>query len=87
MVLFSDDNTEIEASDDQLSDAEQANPNLSEISFDTLEPGTYFVQLQAQSSATDDLSYMVELNIDRPQDEGICFPIIASNGSAAIICL
>ena len=87
MVLFDADNTEIEASEDQLSAAEQTNPILSEISFDTLEIGTYFVRLQAQSSATDDLSYTVELNIDRPQEEEICFPIISSNGSLTIVCL
>ena len=87
MVLFGAGNVEIQAADDSLSAAEQANSNLSEISLDTLAPGSYFVRLQAQSPATDDLTYTVELNIDRPDEEQLCFPINASNGAVALICL
>ena len=87
MTLFDQAMTEIESASDVLSAAEQSNPQLSEISIDTLPPGIYFLQIQAQSPATDDLSYTLELSINLPEDEPFCFPIVAQNGAVATICL
>ena len=86
LVLFDASLTQIEAASDTLSQAENNNPLLSEITRTELPAGIYFVSVQAQSPATDDLSYSITLDIDRPDDE-LCFPVIAQNGAVALICL
>ncbi len=78
---------EIEVSSTLISQAETDNSLLADIARTTLTPGEYLVRIEHFTPAANDMVYTIRLDINRPSDESLCFPVTTQSGATTLICL
>lgn len=87
LELFDEDLNSVATDLDDLSELEAEDSRARSIDINQLAAGTYFLRVRAASPIGLVDSYTLELIGPELEDETFCFPIAASNGRLAVICL